>query len=80
LHLRGDAAGAVTALTRQDDLKAEDDPTNFFLPMALHAVGERDRAREHYLRAVTWMADHPSEDTPWRLRRRSEAASVLGPE
>ena len=46
--------------------------------MALHAVGERERAHEVYDRAVTWMAVHPSEEDPWRLRRRAEAASALG--
>ena len=49
----------------------------FFLAMAHWRLGEKDKAREWYDRAVRWMDKNPSKNEELR-RFRAEAAELLG--
>ena len=77
--LHGDADGAITALTRFDELEHDVEPGVWFaLAMAHHARGEEATARDWYLRAITWMAQHPSRQATQSEWFRVEAAKQLG--
>jgi serine/threonine protein kinase/Flp pilus assembly protein TadD len=77
-HYRaGDWKEAVAALQKSMELRNGGDAFDwFFLAMARRRIGEKDKAREWYDRAVQWMAKN--QPTNEELRRfRAEAAELL---
>jgi WD40 repeat protein/serine/threonine protein kinase len=82
----GDWRAAIEALTRSMKLQYGNLESfdTFFLAMAHWRLGEMDKAREYYDRAVRWMEqnkDHLGDNADWaeELRRfRAEAEELLG--
>ena len=70
---------ATKALARANELERDDGLAfnGFFLAMAYHKEGEREKARYWYDRSVAWMAVHKTTD-PNALRYRAEAEAELG--
>ena len=72
---------SIEALDKSCNL--DDDPKGgnafqwFFLAMAHWRLGEKDRARQWYDRAVAWMDRHAPNDGNLRSFR-AEAAELLG--
>jgi eukaryotic-like serine/threonine-protein kinase len=77
-HYRaGDWQAAVAALDRSMELRNGGDSLDwFFLAMAHWQLGEKDKAREWYDRAVQWMDKNRPTDEELR-RFRAEAAELL---
>jgi tetratricopeptide (TPR) repeat protein len=74
----GDGKGSAEALEKSMALRQGGDGFDwFFLAMARWQLGERDRAREFYDRAVRWMDKNRPDDEELR-RFRAEAAGLLG--
>ena len=78
-YRRGDWKAALTALEKAEGLsegyyKCRND---FFLAMTHQQLGNKDKARACYERAVQWMDKNQSR-TPDLPRFRKEAAAVLG--
>jgi hypothetical protein len=72
---------AVEALEKSTELKGQGDCSDwFFLAMAHWGLGNRDRAREWFQKAVQFMEkNNLSELSDPELQRfRSEASAVLG--
>jgi tetratricopeptide (TPR) repeat protein len=72
-------AEAIEALTRS--VKASSEATafdSFFLAMCHHHLGEREKARAEYARAVRWMELMRPEDEEL-VRFRAEAGELLNP-
>jgi tetratricopeptide (TPR) repeat protein len=78
-HYRaGDWKAAITALEKSMALRQGGDCSNwFFLAMAHWQLGEKEKAREWYDRAVEWTNKHKLDDEELR-RFRTEAAELLG--
>jgi tetratricopeptide (TPR) repeat protein len=77
-YRNGDWKAALDALTKSRQLRRGDDGTDFcFLAMAHWQLGEKDKARTWYDRAVAWMDKHKPHDEELR-RFRAEAAELLG--
>jgi tetratricopeptide (TPR) repeat protein len=78
-HYRGgDWKAAVETLQKSMELRQGGDSFDwFFLAMAHWQLGEKDKAREWYDRAVQWMdKNQPSNEELHRFR--TEAAELLG--
>jgi tetratricopeptide (TPR) repeat protein len=78
-HYRaGDWKAAIAALDKTMELRKGGDSNEwFFLAMAHWQLGEKDKARQWYDRAVEWMGKN--QPTNEELRRfRAEAAELLG--
>jgi Flp pilus assembly protein TadD len=74
----GDCQGACAALEKSMNLRQGGDSYDwFFLAMACWQLGERDKARLWYKRAVEWMGKHQPTDDELR-RFCAEAAGLLG--
>jgi tetratricopeptide (TPR) repeat protein len=74
----GDWKAAAAALERSMELRNGGDGNDwFFLAMARWQLGEMDRAREWYGRAVQWMDKNQPNDEELR-RFRAEARDLLG--
>src|SRR5262249_55670004 len=75
----GDWKASIEALEKscalQDDRKGGDASQWFFWAMAHGRLGERDRARQWYDRAVAWMDKHAPNDGNLR-NFRAEAAEL----
>jgi tetratricopeptide (TPR) repeat protein len=78
-HYRaGDGKAAVAALEKSMDLREGGDSFDwFFLAMAHWQLGDKDKAREQYDRAVAWM-DKSDPKNESLILFRSEAAELLG--
>jgi serine/threonine protein kinase len=73
----GDWQAAVTALWVSMQLRKGGDSCDFFfLAMARWQLGEKDRAKEWYEKAVAWMDENRPDDEELR-RFRDEAEEVL---
>jgi serine/threonine protein kinase/tetratricopeptide (TPR) repeat protein len=75
----GDWKGAIAALEKAEEL-ARGKSLGYnavFLAMAHWQLGEKDKARQWYDRAVGWMEENKSND-PELLQFRAEAAQLLG--
>jgi tetratricopeptide (TPR) repeat protein len=84
LYRACDTYSAVAALTKSIELrKGGDASDSFFLAMAVHELGRRAEARQHYDRAVAWLEQNKQElrkdpQLAEELRRfRDEAEQVL---
>jgi tetratricopeptide (TPR) repeat protein len=79
LYRAGDWKAAIEALGKADELSPDKSPAfnGFFLAMTHRQLGDRERARSWYDRAVEWMDRHGPEDEALR-RLRAEAAALLG--
>jgi tetratricopeptide (TPR) repeat protein len=79
----GDWKGAIADLEKAIGLRTPDDPFNanegFFLAMAHWRLGEKDKAREWFARAVQWMEKVNTASDELK-RFRAEAAELLGVE
>jgi tetratricopeptide (TPR) repeat protein len=79
----GDWKGAIADLEKVIGLRTADDPSNayegFFLAMSHWQLGEKDKAREWFAKAVQWM-DKGNKDDAELKRFRAEAAELLGVE
>ncbi|HUE74171.1 MAG TPA: protein kinase [Pirellulaceae bacterium] len=74
----GDWKAAIAALEKSLELRKGGDSFDwFFLAMAHWQLGEKDKAREWYDKAVQWMDKHQPNDEELR-RFRAEAAELLG--
>jgi serine/threonine protein kinase/tetratricopeptide (TPR) repeat protein len=80
----GDWEAARRTLTKSIELYASRSPpatlesfNTFFLAMAHWQLGERERARQWYDRAVRWMEKYQAHDEEL-LRIRAEAAALIG--
>ena len=78
----GDWKASIEALEKscalQDNPEGGDAFNWFFLAMAHWRLGEQDKARDFYDRAVRWTdKNHPKSEE--LLRFRAEAAKLLGP-
>ena len=74
----GDLKAAIAAFEKSMKLRKGGDSFDwFFLAMAQWKLGEKDKARELYERAVRWMDKNKPKDEELR-RFRSEAAELLG--
>ena len=74
----GDWKAAVAALERSMQVRNGGDSFDwFFLAMAHQRLGEKDKARECYGRAVAWMDKNQPRNEELR-RFRKEAAELLG--
>ena len=75
----GDWKGAITALTRAEELEPDKHLglNAFFLAMAHWQLGEKEAAREFYDRAVAWMNDKSPHNAEL-LRFRAEAEALFG--
>src|SRR5262249_35205073 len=77
-YRKGDWSGAVNALEKSASM----DPvaniaTNaFFLCMAYSQLGEKEKARQAYQKAIGWMDDNPGKDQEL-LRFRAEASALM---
>jgi superkiller protein 3 len=83
-HYRaGDWKASVEALEKSCALWSQDDPKGgdayqwFFLAMAHWRLGEKDKAREWYDRAIEWTDKYRPKNEDLR-RFRAEAAELLG--
>jgi tetratricopeptide (TPR) repeat protein len=79
-HYRaGDDRACAEAFERSRVLNPNDDDGFdwFYLAMAYWRLGDRDRARQWYDKATTWVEAHLSQD-PHMQRLRAEAAELLG--
>jgi superkiller protein 3 len=78
-HYRaGDAKAAIATLHKSMELRRGGDGNDwFFLAMAHWQLGEKDKARELYDRAVEWMDKNQPKNENLR-RFRAEAAKLLG--
>ena len=78
-HYRaGDWKAAIAALEKSMELRKGGDSFDwFFLAMAHWQLGEKDKAREWYDRAVQWMDKNQPKNEELR-RFRAEAAELLG--
>jgi tetratricopeptide (TPR) repeat protein len=78
LYRAGDWKGAIGALERSESLAPDKHVAfdGFFLAMARWKLGEKDKAREWYDRAVQWMDKHRPKNEELR-RFRAEAADLL---
>ncbi len=78
-HYRnGDHKAAIAALDKVRELGSSGDSYEwFFLAMAHWKLGEKDKARQWYERAVQWMDKNQSTNEELR-RFRAEAAALLG--
>jgi serine/threonine protein kinase/Flp pilus assembly protein TadD len=78
-YRNGDWKAAVEALMKSVQLRKGGDSFDFFfLAMAHWQLGEKDKARAWYDRAVAWMDKNRPEDRELK-RFRAEAAALLGP-
>jgi serine/threonine protein kinase/Tfp pilus assembly protein PilF len=78
LYRNGNDKAAVAQLEMAMNLGAGGNSYDwFFLAMAQWRLGDRDKARASYERAVKWMAGHRPQDTEL-CRFRAEAGAVLG--
>ncbi len=79
----GDCKGAIAELEKTISLRNADDSRNasaaFFLAMAHGQLGEKDKARAWFDKAVQWMEKGKTDD-PDLKRFRAEAAELLGVE
>ena len=67
---------AIESLKKANNLDSGGDSFPwFFLAMCHSQLGQKEEAREWYERAVSWMAEHGSEDP--RLKQLREEASTL---
>jgi tetratricopeptide (TPR) repeat protein len=74
----GDWKGTITAMEKTLELSpGGDGQAWFFLAMARQQLGEKDRAREEFDRAVRWMKTNRSSDEDM-LMFRAEAVALLG--
>lgn len=76
----GDYTGAVEALEKSDELEHDgyySSFNGFCLAMALQQLGEKEKARERYDKAVEWM-DKNKPDHEELIRFRAEAEKLLG--
>jgi len=74
-HFRaGDWKAAIVALEESMELRSGGDSTDwFFLAMAHWQLGEKDKAREWYDRAVQWMdKNRPTDEELRRFRAETE--------
>jgi tetratricopeptide (TPR) repeat protein len=80
-HYRaGDWKAVVTGLEKSMELRKDGDSFDwFFLAMAHWKLGDKDKAREWYNRAVQWM-DKNKPKNEELLRFRAEAEELLGVE
>jgi serine/threonine protein kinase/Tfp pilus assembly protein PilF len=77
-YRNGDWKTAVEALMKSVQLRQGGDSFDFFfLAMAHWQLGEKDKARAWYDRAVAWMDQNAPQDGELK-RFRAEAASLLG--
>ena len=83
-HYRaGDWKASVEALEKSCGLWSQDDPKGgdayqwFFLAMAHCRLGEKDKARGWYDRAIEWTDKYRQKNEDLR-RFRAEAAELLG--
>jgi tetratricopeptide (TPR) repeat protein len=78
-HCRaGDWKDAIEALEKSMQLRKGGDSFDwFFLAMAHWKLGEKDKAREWYDKAVDWMDKNKPQDEELK-RFRAEAAALLG--
>jgi serine/threonine protein kinase/tetratricopeptide (TPR) repeat protein len=77
-HYRaGDWKAAIAALEKSMELRKGDDSNDwFFLAMAQWQLGERDKARQWYDRAVEWMDKNQPKNEDLR-RFRAEAEELM---
>jgi tetratricopeptide (TPR) repeat protein len=74
----GDWKAALAALERSMELRQGGDPNDWlFQAMTQWQLGEKDRARQWYARAVAWMDTHKPQAEELK-RFRAEAAELLG--
>ncbi len=77
----GDCKGAIADLEKAIGLRTPDHPDNanegFFLAMAHWQLGEQDKARAWFAKAVQWMEKGNKENDELK-RFRAEAAELLG--
>jgi tetratricopeptide (TPR) repeat protein len=75
----GDWRAAIAALEKSMALQQGGDAFDWlFLAMAHGQLGDQDRARAWYDKAVAWMEEHPSRDPEELSRFRAEAEDLLG--
>ncbi len=77
----GDPTAAIEALSRSVEFEGTcGAPNGFFLAMAYWQLGEEEKARQHYSKAVEWMENNKDlyEVGEERDRFRAEAAELLG--
>jgi tetratricopeptide (TPR) repeat protein len=76
-YRNGDAKAAVVSLEKAMGLRARDDVTDwFFLAMAHQRLGDHDKAKAYFDRAVQWMDKNKPHDDQLR-RFRAEAEALL---
>ncbi|MFO0888643.1 MAG: tetratricopeptide repeat protein [Isosphaeraceae bacterium] len=76
----GDWKKAISDLEKVVGSRSEDNPINaseaFFLAMAHWQLGDKEKAREWYGKAVTWM-EKGGMDNPELKRFRAEAEALM---
>jgi predicted Zn-dependent protease len=76
LYRGGDWNGAVEALQKSSEIK-ESGNAPFFLAMAHWQLGDKEKARQYFRKAVEWVDENEPKDEDLR-RHRAEAAGLLG--
>jgi eukaryotic-like serine/threonine-protein kinase len=72
----GDWATATATLEKSIELSGEESPDGFFVAMAHWQTGEREKAREWFDKADTWMSTNQPKNEELH-RYRAEAAELL---
>ena len=73
----GNFAGAVASMNKSLELEPRENADLFWLALAYGRLGDKERARSYYDRAVGWVDANASRDRQL-ARLRAEAAALLG--